>query len=208
MTLAISTIPGFKQSALFENKMFRMYNLNLASGASQKLTVQGNFFHLFAAIGTIDVVFDEQNKFTGIVTGVSLGLAENQYYNDVEITNTASETQALKVVLGFGKLVDTRAAVSINNVQSDTLSSVADVTVSTTAVSVSAQNEDQRAVIIGVPFDAANGIRVGDSAITATRGIYVGIGQSITLETNAQVFAIRDGAADVDVSVLSLLRSN
>jgi hypothetical protein len=189
-----------------ENKAFRMFKTTLANGASQKFTVEGNFFMYYEGVGSIDAVINNSNKFDNLVPGVAMKLSPGQEFKDVTVTNTSGATQSLRLVIGFGDFIDIRSLVSINNVQADTITPSTDVSVGAAATLITPQDAEQRTVLITVPDTAANGIRVGNASVTATNGVHVGVGQSISLETNAAVYGIRDGASNVSVGILKMSR--
>lgn len=86
------------------------------------------------------------------------------------------------------------------NIGPDQIVTFVDATVSNTAAVVIAARPDRDAAII-TNQDAAEYIRVGDSAITASRGIRVGPGESATLYTTAAIYAIREGSSDVTAAL-------
>lgn len=186
--------------------LFRMYSATLTNGQSRTFTTPGNFFMYYSGDGALDVVLNLSNKFLSLVPGVSLKFSKQQMFDDVTITNTSGATQTVQVVIGFGEMVDIRSLVTVNQTPSDTVSTTADVTVASTATLISGADSSRREIIIAVDIGASNGIRVGDSGVTATDGLYVGIGQSVSLNTSAAVYGIRDGASDATVSVLKLQR--
>lgn len=91
------------------------------------------------------------------------------------------------------------------NVTSDVAAvfvSLADVSVTDSATLIAAANTDRLELIISVKETAANGIRLGDNGVTATRGVYIAPGQSFTVANRGALYGIRDGASSVDVTVL------
>lgn len=94
-----------------------------------------------------------------------------------------------------------RLEVNAGAAQPDAIITAADQSVGTgSATQVAAQNLSRRTIIVQ-NLDGTNFIRVGDSNVSASRGIVVAAGESITLENTAAVFAIADTAA-VNVAVL------
>lgn len=91
------------------------------------------------------------------------------------------------------------------NVTSDVAAvfvSVPDVSVTGSATLIAAANTDRLELIISVKETAANGIRLGDNGVTATRGVYIAPGQSFTVANRGALYGIRDGASSVDVTIL------
>ena len=85
------------------------------------------------------------------------------------------------------------------NIGPDQIVTVADATVTSSAAIVIAERPDRDSAIV-TNTDASVAIRVGDSAITSSRGIKVGAGESATLYTTAAIYAISEGA-DVTVAL-------
>lgn len=79
----------------------------------------------------------------------------------------------------------------------------ADQTVTSSAASVLALNSGRAYVIIGNQSDGVP-IRVGDSNITANRGVRINPGETATLDYRGQLYAISEGA-DVTVDVNEFL---
>lgn len=94
-----------------------------------------------------------------------------------------------------------RLNVNAGQSQADAIITAADQSVGTgSATQIAAANASRRTIIVQ-NLDGTNFIRVGDSNVSASRGIVVAAGESITLENTAAVFAIADTAA-VNVAVL------
>lgn len=75
-----------------------------------------------------------------------------------------------------------------------TVTTQADSTgVGTTATSLVASNTARRSVIVQ-NLDATNNARVGDTNITTTRGVRLAPGESVTLETTAQIFGLAEAS--------------
>ena len=84
-----------------------------------------------------------------------------------------------------------------------TVTTQADSTsVGTTATSLVAINTARRSVIVQ-NLDATNNARVGDTNITTTRGVRLAPGESVTLETTAQIFGLAE-ASTVDFAVTQI----
>jgi hypothetical protein len=74
------------------------------------------------------------------------------------------------------------------------------------ATLLAAANANRKEVLIHVPSDAANSIRVGSATVTAGAGLEVEAGSTLALSVECAIYAIRTGASDVDVSIIDLTR--
>ena len=73
-----------------------------------------------------------------------------------------------------------------------TVTTVGDQATNTaSATSIAAANANRQQIIVQ-NLDTTNAVRVGDSAVTATRGIRVPAGGSVTLAVTAQIYAIAE----------------
>jgi len=83
----------------------------------------------------------------------------------------------------------------------------ADVTVSTTAVSLIAVNPARVSLILSNV--SANGCRVGAASVTATTGLKLAGNTQLVLNPapTTQVFAIRDAAADAVVNAQEIVNA-
>lgn len=107
------------------------------------------------------------------------------------------------VALAAGSTIELSG--STINVTSDVASvfvPLLDVPVSNSAIILAAANINRVELTIAVKDDAANGIRIGNASVTTTKGIYIAPGQSYTVQNRGALYAIRDGAVDVAVSIL------
>lgn len=87
---------------------------------------------------------------------------------------------------------------------SDSLTSTADVTnIAGSAVQLLAANTGRRKVHVTALESNDAKLRVGDSAITTTRGLPLAPGLTLTLETTAAVYAIREsGSSNLGAALL------
>ena len=96
---------------------------------------------------------------------------------------------------------DIEATVTATVEGADTINTPVDVTCTATAGLLIAGNTDRKEVEIGVKDDEPNGIRVGGSGVTATRGSYIAPGTSKFFANTAALYGIRDGSSDVDAYI-------
>ena len=189
-----------------ESKNFRTYEIALTAGQESTLRVRGNMYAVVENTADFIITFDESNRIAKATSGT--GGEFSGEYTDVKLISPT--TQSVTIVLGFGKYRDARASVNATLnatvAPSDTLDNDADITVGAAAVLLKAADPNTKEILIHVPSDSANSIRVGNAAVSAGTGLEVEAGMSLQLSTEAAVYAIRDGASDVTVSTLKLTR--
>lgn len=187
-------------------KNFRTYNISLTANVEYNLDLDGNMYAVISNTGDFTIILDESNKLVNQTAGMG-GKFDSQYER---VTLLSTTTQTVTVIFGFGEFVDARASVNatINTTvsPSDTLDNSSDVTVGSAAVLLKAADANMKELLIHVPSDAANSIRVGNASVASTTGLEVEPGMSLQLSVEAAVYAIRDGASDVTVSTLKLTR--
>lgn len=174
---------------------FRSYTYSLTAGNEFPIAVAGNSFRVLDNSDDFTIKFDDSNVFKKQIAGRGA-----QFESDYErVTLLSATSQEVTVVLGFGYYDDSRTEVNLEAPNS--IESVADVTVGVAATLILAGDTRREHALIHVPSTASNSIRVGDNAVTATRGVEVEPGQTATLQASDAIYGIRDGAVDVTVSV-------
>ena len=185
---------------------FRTYTLSLTANQEFNLDVEGNMYAVISNTGNFTITLDESNRLVQQTSG--MGGEFQDTYECVTLLSTT--TQTVVVVFGFGKFADARASVNatINTTvsPSDTFDNTSDITVGNTAVLLKSADSNTKEVMIHVPGNAANSIRVGGAFITSSTGLEVEPGTTITLNCEAAIYGIRDGSSDVSVSTLKLTR--
>lgn len=187
-------------------KNFRTYVIALTANQEYNLGVDGNMYAVISNTGDFTITLDESNRLVQQTAGMG-GEFTDEYER---VTLLSTTTQSVTVVFGYGKYRDARATVSatINTTisPSDTVDNTSDITVGSTATLLKAADSDAKEVLIHVPSDAANSIRVGGASVTATSGLEIEPGSTASLACEAALYGIRDGSTDVDVSTLKLTR--
>lgn len=188
------------------SKNFRSYVVSLTANQEYPLRVRGNMYAVIDNTGNFTITFDESSRITLATAGT--GGEFQDPYEDVKLLSTT--TQTVTIVLGFGKYRDARASVNatLNTTiaPSDTLDNDSDISVGATATLLKAADANTKEILIHVPSDAANSIRVGSAAVTATTGIEIEPGMTLALAAEAAIYGIRDGASSITVSTLKLTR--
>lgn len=185
---------------------FRTYTISLTANQEYPLNVGGDFFRVLENTGQFSVTFDESNRFTDQEAGMGAKFVDP--YDRIIFLSTT--TQTIVVVLGYGAFEDSRASVNatINTTisPSDTVDNAADISVGATATLLKAADANTKEVLIHVPSDAANSIRIGGASVAAGTGIEVEPGSTLSIACEAALYGIRDGASNVTVSTLKLTR--
>jgi hypothetical protein len=187
-------------------KNFKTYRISLTAGVEYPLNIMGNMYAVISNTGEFEITFDESNRMVQQSSGMG-----GEFYEEYErIVLLSTTTQTVTVVFGFGKFADARASLNatINTTvaPADTLDNDNDITVGSSATLLKAADSDTKEILLHVPSDALNSIRVGSALVTSDSGIEVEPGMSLQLSTEAAVYAIRDGSTDVVVSTLKLTR--
>lgn len=187
-------------------KNFRTYSVNLVAGQDYNLDVEGDMYAVIESDGEFSITLDESNRLRKQVSG--MGGSFPSIYERVTLHSVT--TQIVTVVLGFGHFNDARSSVNATLTTvvepSNLVDNSADVLVTNTATLIKAADTTTNEVIIHVPSDAPNSIRVGNSSVTALTGVEIEAGGTLILTCEAALYAIRDGASNVAVSTLKLSR--
>lgn len=192
----------------------------LASGAKRKFSA-GASSYLFVnqATDLIAVQFmqDRQNVGPPHVVAQRHNL-KGRSFDEFVVENISSSSNTVRIFYGpgdydppgqdnvnVGNTVDVNissGSVTVNESQPTAITPLADKTVTSTPAELVAANADSLFIEIAIPDDQTNGIRIGDSTVTASKGRWIGPGMTASLQLqDAAVWAVRDGAADVTVTL-------
>lgn len=101
----------------------------------------------------------------------------------------------------------TGSSVTVATNIANTGTALSDVTVSNLAVVLAAADAGVRfELMVSIPESELNGIRVGGADVTATKGGYIPPGTIVFIPFESALYAIRDGANDVKVTLTALRR--
>lgn len=183
---------------------FQSITVTVAAGAAEVLQVTGTGWYCRAATASFQLAMSRTGEAVGTVEQ-GTGLVKISF-DVIRIVNPNAGALTVTLDIFDGEIVDSRASFigTIANapVKSATLRTVDDTTLAAdTATAVVAADTARRAVLITNKTGAA--LRVGDSAITMTRGAEVPAGASIEVETAAAVYC--RSLAGGDVSLLEVL---
>ncbi len=187
-------------------KEFRTFTYALAASGEEDIRTSGNYIVALAATGTFKIGRADGPPFD-FEAGLKVKLPEGQQFDNLRIIDTSGAPNTVRLAVGFGDFDDNRLTVSgaINLSKSGNLSSTADVVCNNAAATVVKALTATRRSIEVQNLDAVASLRVGDAAVTATRGLRLGPGESVTLATTAAVSVRNDSGAPVSVAVLEVL---
>ncbi|RKQ73109.1 hypothetical protein [Oceanibaculum indicum] len=188
-------------------KGFRVYQLDLAAGQEITLDATGDFFRVMASDRAFGIAIED-----GMVFAVEAGIGfkmEGEAFSKLRVVETLGLGVTLSIAIGYGVIDDARLVIAgslpTRPTSANGLASVADVSVpATTTALVAAANADRVEII--VQNLGGTEMRIGDSAVTAGRGVKLDGGGTLTLTTSAAVYAYNAAGAAVDVSVLETER--
>jgi len=179
------------------------YRFALSAGVPQSRDVPGDFFHVQDATDDIQIQFDEGKQITR-----SRGQGGRVYYSRVTVTSATS--QAVVLQLGYGYATDSRATVNATitaPVQPASFNvPLPDVEVGNGAQELLAAAETtQLEVLVSVPSDQPNGVRIGDNTTADGLGYLIEPGQGVSVATKEALYAFNPaGSGSVVVTLLSL----
>lgn len=183
----------------------RDYKFTLAAGQERSLNVEGDWFHVLEADGTIKIRFDD-----GVQINRGQGQGGSRSYKRVNVQSSTAQTVTLS--LGYGVETDARATVdaTINTTiaPSNTINPKAEVTIGAGAtVLLINANVNRKELRIGVKSSEANGVYIGDNTVgAAAPGGYVEEGAIEYIATESAVYGYNAGATSIVVNVLELER--
>lgn len=194
--------------------------ITLSSGAEHKQPAggQSNYLYVYQATGLIRVDFYHQNRKIESHNAAGQFNFKERNFDEFRITDLSGSNNTVRIFYGpgdynppgqdsvsIGNTVDVNissGSVTVNESQPTAIVPLDDETVTSTAAQLVAANSDSLFIEISIPDDQSNGIRIGNSTVTSTKGRWIGPGMTATMQLqNAAVWAVRDGAADVTVTL-------
>jgi hypothetical protein len=164
----------------------RTYTKALTAGQSINIDVAGDMFAVLKSTSRFTIEFDESNVLREVPEGAS-SIFSNTYQ---KVTLKSDATQTVTLVLGFGQfdmsnstqVASVTAAIAVPN-SSQFLSASVD-----TQIQLQPVDTDRQEIVISVPSNAPNGIRITDvTTASRTTGFLLEEGQTITIAGTSQI---------------------
>lgn len=182
----------------------------LAAGVPVRIDTPGRFFMLTDTSAPLDVEFIKSQSLTRekaseVEEGYqskpdpTLGPEVDQSFDGIRLTSPTAQTVQYAISARSGDY--TKIGINVEIEQPNTIRTVADITVSTTAVVVLAADSNRKHGTIR--NTSANNIRLGDQAnVAAGRGYQLRGGEFYTHDGTDALYAVREGASDGTVCVI------
>lgn len=185
----------------------------IAAGARQEVYQVFNYFRVTSQSGGALSVRFGQNGLETPFTGQGIGVQFSVTFPRLTLVNTGGTSMTITIAIAVGRISDDRLNVSgtvtvagtvTTNDNPGTTIVNGQVTINNTATQIVAANATRRHVIIKNPSTATKSIFVGDSGVTTTNGIEVAIGESITIDSEAALYAIVATGSQAGVGYLEM----
>ena len=181
----------------------------LTANKRTEIPTSGRFFMLVETAAPLDVEFlKARSAWRETGRNVEAGYksfpdpsrpAEDQGFDGLVFTSSVNQTVRYATSVRAGDY--SRIGIDVTITQPDTTSTVADITVSSTALEVLAANANRKHSTVRNIGD--NNIRIGDEDnVAAARGYQLRPGEYYTHDGTDALFAIREGASDSTVCVI------
>lgn len=198
----------------------------LASGTRKFPAGKANYLYCYEQSGLVRVDFFKDRRLVESHIMDRLTLLPEKHFDEFRITDISAAANTLRFFYGPGKFVPaadraniglddttpirvnmTNGSITVNSSIPNDVLPKPDVIAGVAAGLLVAASAASLEVIISVPDTEPNGIRWGDSTITAAKGAYLGPGMSkvVSIENHA-LYVIRSGASDVTVTCNTLER--
>lgn len=202
-------------------------NITLSAGGRQEFKVgYANYLYCYDQAGLVQVELMRDNSVLETHIVERLTLLDRRTFDSFRLKDKSGSSNAVRFFYGQGeyRVSADRSLVTIDDTDpvdvnvsggsvlvsekiANQVSDLADVTVTSTAAIIAAADSTRLSIALSIPEDEPNGIRIGGSSITASRGFYVPPGAMVFLSMEDEaLYAIRDGSSDVAVSLMELER--
>ncbi len=205
-------------------------NLTLSSGQEVILQAgEANYLYCYDQDGLVEIQLRKDRVVVESHLVERLTLLPGKLFDEFAIVNKSGSSNTVRFFFGRGQylpnadrsvviiddstppVVDlapgasielTGSSITVESNIANTIEGLADVSVGSAATLLAAANADRLELTIALKESAANGIRVGHSGVTATKGVYIGPGSSYTVQNQAAIYAIRDGGTSVTATLI------
>lgn len=143
-------------------------------------------------------------KFSNVTAGLKYGpVDESEHWEYLEITSAT--TQTVELIIGDDDVevagtVSIAGTVTVSDANS-TVSTLADVTLAATTLGQAVAAGIRKSVTITALSTNAGSVRIGDTFASATRGLELQPGQSITTTANNQIVWYNPNAVSSSISL-------
>lgn len=183
----------------------RSGSLTIADGQIYEIRRGGDFVRIKTASADIKLRIDNDQELT--LSQNDVLRFQNAPFKGLEVINNSGGNLSFQIEVGEGGVETNNVSISgaLDVSKSATLDTAADQSISSggSPTSIAAANTARRELIVQ-NLDPANAVRIGDTNITATRGIKLDAGATFVLSTTAQVYAYHEAGAAVSLSVNEL----
>jgi hypothetical protein len=185
----------------------RPYTITLADQTETKIPARGRTIFIQSSTASLFVTARSVEISQGD-GGIDITVAMLQRqklitprdFDQVVVRNESGASVNAVILAGFGDFDAPLSEVSLDG--GNTLVTTADATAGAAAASILAANADRKRVHLTAHSANTQNVRVGDSNITATRGQQLQPGMGMTFNTTAEIFAIREAAGTVDITIV------
>lgn len=182
--------------------MARLASLTITIPANGRLVqkVSGTYLFIKSASGAFDLRIDGQET---IPADTNTEVMETVTWKDLEFINNSGSPINIVFFYGDGS-VKTNGITFTGNLElkaAAVLETIADTALAAAVATQILPSDMSRKEVI-ISNDTGANIRIGDAATDAARGVLVGNGAAITLETTAAIYGYSVGGGNVSVTVL------
>ena len=174
--------------------LYRTIAITVPAADSARLPINGTYLRCLESDRDFELQIDESSKGTW---SRGIGFQSDKEFSSFRVIAPAGSSVTLTMAVGFGRIDDDRPIAS--NV-GGSLSTVIDVAVATaTSALILAANSARLKALIQNLHPSAE-VRVGDSNVAAARGIRLGPGDLLEVETGGAVHVRNDSGVSVDIA--------
>jgi len=182
----------------------RTYPVVIPANSAAILNVTGEFIYVLECDLTSFLVAMDGGPSDETKFRTYRRLPDGDSYSRLEIENPNGADLTLKIVAGFGSYSDDEVSIggSVMLATPTGLSTTADKSMLATATTIIlAANAARKTVTISNLDGNAEILRIGDVNVGAAQGVQLLPGQSVTIETEAEVYGYNPGAAAQSVGI-------
>lgn len=181
----------------------RPIRVTLAAGVPQRFQIAGDWVAAITApVNDLTARFDNSEK-----VPLPQGLGFRRYYGEIELESATGQT--VVILAGYGSVSDSRANVTatlnVNIAPGNTIDDGADVaTVSGAATVLLPVDLTRLHAIITNPSINIATVRIGSASVTASKGIPLEPGETLTYDMTGAIYAFQASGAAVTISAAAV----
>jgi len=187
---------------------YQVHGLTLAAGEWVQLDITGEYIGCIKSNAAFKVGADD-NTPQPMEQGLTFRTVAGESFTSIQILNTSASSNSIELAVGEGQITDARLSLTADLTLSanNGISDLIDISIAAgVSAQVAAVNLNRREILIQNLSGNTSLFRVGATTAASARGVELMPGQTLTLETTAEIWAFNSDAGAQSLAVVEVLK--